>query len=76
LNFVNVGEYIDEEGKIDLVGLQAAVADVAKVRPHLVRQQRQRPRPTADGGAREGQTKTGLAIQERLATIKRDTGIS
>jgi len=74
LSFVDVADYIDDEGKIDLGGIRDAVGKVGRSKPHLLTAP-PRTRPTADGGGREGPTKT-VDVEKALAAIKRDTGIS
>lgn len=48
--FLNLGEYIDDEGDIDTKGIEKALADLLKSKPHLARQE---AAPSFDGGARK-----------------------
>jgi hypothetical protein len=74
LSFVDAGDYVDSEGKIDVDGISAAVAQVGKDKPHLLKS-RPRTKPSVDAGARGGPTKDSM-IEHRLARIKESTGIS
>jgi hypothetical protein len=74
LAFVDPADYIDEDGKVDSAAITAAVAEVAKDKPHLVKSAPRR-RPSADAGARGGPPAVDR-IKERLARIKEQTRIS
>lgn len=48
--FLNLGDYVDDEGDIDTKGIEKALADLIKAKPHLARQE---AAPSFDGGARK-----------------------
>jgi hypothetical protein len=75
LSFVNAGDFVDDEGKIDVDGISAAVAEVAKDKPHLVKSRPRTKQPTVDGGGRGGPSKDDM-VAHRLARIRETTGIS
>jgi hypothetical protein len=75
LSFVSAEDYIDADGRVDADGISTAVEALGKDKPHLLKARPRTRRPSADGGGREGPTKSGQ-IEERLRRIKEHTGIS
>ncbi|MGW1134565.1 hypothetical protein [Streptomyces griseoluteus] len=47
--FLNVGEFVDDDGEIDSKGIEKALADLLKRKPHLGKEAAP---PSFDGGAR------------------------
>ena len=52
--FLNIAEFVDDEGDIDSKGIEKALADLLKRKPHLAREAAP---PSFDGGARATATK-------------------
>ncbi|MGA5635072.1 hypothetical protein [Streptomyces lydicamycinicus] len=48
--FLDLGEYVDDEGDVDTKGIEKALGDLLKSKPHLARQE---AAPSFDGGARK-----------------------
>jgi hypothetical protein len=52
--FLNLGDFVDDDGDIDSKGIEKALADLLKRKPHLAREAAP---PSFDGGARTSASK-------------------
>lgn len=66
--YLNTGDYVDADGEIDSKGIQKALADLIKRKPHLAKEQAP---PSFDGGARA----TAAAPTDMNALIRSKAGL-
>ncbi|NEB92440.1 hypothetical protein [Streptomyces bauhiniae] len=66
--FLNVGEFVDDDGDIDSKGIEKALTELLKRKPHLGKEQ---AAPSFDGGART----TAGAPTDMNALIRQKAGL-